>query len=202
MFLHPIPATSCPLPSTKDQRPPEMPPTVRPTTKLRTLVNTVKFATALSRKGGRASNGVRNTGIIKATTKGSSSSTGSPSRPVTRSILEKEPDAASVIPSNWGMVDTLQYHFVAVTGVKYLVRCEAKTGWLTEGALMQRKDGVAALAEYREVPPLHFLDAPLACPAEFLDAPGVLRCRATGCDLAYSAEFFDAVGLLRCRATG
>jgi hypothetical protein len=160
-----------------------MPPTVRPGTKLRTLVNTVNFVSALSHKKGRSSNGVHNAGIHKATRTASSSSTGSPSRPVpvTRSILEKEPDAASAIPSSWGAVDSLQYHFVAVSGVKYLVHCEAKTDWLTEGALMQRKDGLAALAVYREVSPLHFLDAHLANSAGFLDAFGLLRYRATGC---------------------
>ena len=187
-----------------------MPPTVRPTTsssslassartpgkagKMRTLVNTIRFVNALSRKGGRASNGVRNTGILKEASNASctgilkeasnasSSSTGSHARPnqVTWNMLEKEPNAAPVIPSTWGVVDKIQSHFVAVTGVKYLVHCEAKTDWLTEGALMQRKDGDAALALYHKVP-LHFLDAHLACSAYFFDAPSVLRCRAIGC---------------------
>ena len=161
---------------------------------MRTLVNTIRFVNALSRKGGRASNGVRNTGILKEASNASctgilkeasnasSSSTGSHARPnqVTWNMLEKEPNAAPVIPSTWGVVDKIQSHFVAVPGVKYLVRCEAKTDWLTEGALMQRKDGDAALALYHKVP-LHFLDARLACSAEFLDAPGVLRCQAIGC---------------------
>ena len=194
-------------PHSSDPSPPTMPPTVRPSTsssslassartpakasKMRTLVNTVRFVNALSRKRGRPSNGVQNAGILKAASYASASSTGCPSRhQVTWSMLEKEPNAAPVIPSTWGIVDKLQSHFVAVTGVKYLVRCEAKTDWLTEGALRQRKDGDAALALYHEVP-LHSLDAHLATQPpnptpnpslrEFLDAPGVLRCRATGC---------------------
>ena len=121
------------------------------TGKLRTLVNAVKFVSALSRKGGRASNGVRNAGVCKPTNKASSSSPGTPLRPLHASRSKKEPTPLDSIPFASGCVETLLEHCVGVTGVKYLARCETKNEWLTEGALIQRPDGVAALNEYRDV---------------------------------------------------
>mmetsp|Transcript_44080 Transcript_44080/g.104945 ORF Transcript_44080/g.104945 Transcript_44080/m.104945 type:complete len:219 (+) Transcript_44080:68-724(+) len=103
----------------------------------RTVVNAVRFVRALS--------GVRNAGIHKT----SSSSITSPSR--TRlAPFPKGPDAASEILERWGGVKKLEQHWVGASGAQYLARCEKKTRWLTEGALMLRDDGMIALSVYRE----------------------------------------------------
>jgi len=137
--------------------------------KLRKIVNAIKFVNELSHKGGTSNgNGVRNAGVHKATNKATSSSIDSPSRPLQASKHKKEtqepnaatfpkekegrkePNAAVGIPLKWGGVEKLEKHWIGESGAKYLARCEKKSGWMTEGALMRRQDGIAALSVYRE----------------------------------------------------